>query len=195
MSTPSAWPSRRPATRRRRSGHGLPPPPPCRPPPPPVQERGAGWLSDLLARASREEPAVEPRRPVIPLVAPTASAPPARQAVRGLESLDSITRDIARMVDHDATADVWQRHQSGERNVFSRRLYTAQGQQTFEEIRRRYRSDADFADTVDRYIHEFERLLAEVGREDHDGSLMRTYLTSETGKVYTMLAHASGRFD
>jgi hypothetical protein len=23
----------------------------------------------------------------------------------------------------------------------------------------------------------------------------RTYLTSETGKVYTMLAHAAGRFD
>jgi hypothetical protein len=25
--------------------------------------------------------------------------------------------------------------------------------------------------------------------------LARTYLTSETGKVYTMLAHAAGRFD
>jgi hypothetical protein len=25
--------------------------------------------------------------------------------------------------------------------------------------------------------------------------LVRTYLTSETGKVYTMLAHAAGRFD
>jgi hypothetical protein len=24
---------------------------------------------------------------------------------------------------------------------------------------------------------------------------VRTYLTSETGKVYTMLAHAAGRFD
>jgi hypothetical protein len=25
--------------------------------------------------------------------------------------------------------------------------------------------------------------------------LTRTYLTSETGKVYTLLAHAAGRFD
>jgi hypothetical protein len=25
--------------------------------------------------------------------------------------------------------------------------------------------------------------------------LARSYLTSETGKVYTMLAHAAGRFD
>ena len=53
----------------------------------------------------------------------------------------------------------------------------------------------DFRETVDRYVHEFERLLAEVGRDDHDGSLLRTYLTSETGKVYTMLSHAAGRFD
>ena len=26
-------------------------------------------------------------------------------------------------------------------------------------------------------------------------AMVRTYLTSETGKVYTMLAHASGRFE
>ena len=32
-------------------------------------------------------------------------------------------------------------------------------------------------------------------REERDPALARTYLTSETGKVYTMLAHASGRFD
>ena len=41
----------------------------------------------------------------------------------------------------------------------------------------------------------FERLLAEVSRDDRDSMLTKTYLTSETGKVYTMLAHASGRFD
>ena len=51
----------------------------------------------------------------------------------------------------------------------------------------------DFRVTVDRYIQEFERLLADVGRDDRDDTLTRTYLTSETGKVYTMLAHAAGR--
>ena len=44
-------------------------------------------------------------------------------------------------------------------------------------------------------MEEFERLLAEVSRDDRDSMLTKTYLTSETGKVYTMLAHASGRFD
>ena len=40
-----------------------------------------------------------------------------------------------------------------------------------------------------------ERLLDEVSRDDRGPVVARTYLTSETGKVYTMLAHAAGRFD
>jgi hypothetical protein len=140
-----------------------------------------GWLSDLLNRASREDE--EPVRG------------PARARTNGLESLDSISVDIARMIDHDAAVELWDRYRRGESNVFSRKLYTAQGQQTFEEIRRKYRRDEEFRQTVDRYVDEFERLLAEVSRDDRDSTLTKTYLTSETGKVYTMLAHASGRFD
>ncbi len=99
------------------------------------------------------------------------------------------------MIDHDAAADLWDRYKRGERNVFTRRLYTLQGQKTFDEIRKKYRADREFKQTVDRYIGEFERLLDEVSRDDRGQVVARTYLTSETGKVYTMLAHAAGRFD
>jgi hypothetical protein len=78
--------------------------------------------------------------------------------------------------------------------VFTRQLYTLQGQKAFEEIRKKYRGDGEFRQTVDRYIQEFERLLDEVSRGDRGQVVARTYLTSETGKVYTMLAHAAGRF-
>ncbi len=154
-----------------------------------------GWLSDILTRASREEAEQFPQR----------SEPPSRgggmppEAPRGertsIDSLDSLAVDIARMIDHDAAADLWDRYKRGERNVFTRQLYTMQGQQAFEEIRRKYRGDRDFMRTVDRYIAEFERLLEEVSRDDRGQVVARTYLTSETGKVYTMLAHAAGRFD
>jgi hypothetical protein len=156
----------------------------------PRQDQGGaagrtGWLSDLLTRASREE---------------TGAAPePARGGGGGdrssIDSLDSLAVDIARMIDHDVAADLWERYKRGERNVFTRKLYTMQGQQAFEEIRRKYRGDRDFMRTVDRYIAEFERLLEEVSRDDRGQVVARTYLTSETGKVYTMLAHAAGRFD
>ena len=113
-----------------------------------------------------------------------------------IDSLNSLAVDIARMIDHDAAADLWDRYKRGERNVFARsKLYTAQGQKAFDEIRRKYRADRDFMRTVDRYIGEFERLLEEVSRDDRGQVVARSYLTSETGKVYTMLAHAAGRFD
>ncbi|MGW9332579.1 hypothetical protein ACWGRX_21050, partial [Bosea sp. NPDC055594] len=139
----------------------------------------SGWLSDLLNRASRDDRAPETPKPT----------------AHSIEKLDSLSVDIARMIDHDAAVELWDRYKRGERNVFTRRLYTLQGQQTFDEIRRKYRRDAEFKETVDRYIEEFERLLGEAAKDDRDSMVAKTYLTSETGKVYTMLAHASGRFE
>src|SRR5712691_2685382 len=166
-------------------------PPPRRPPegpaaPPPQgndrnngRDGRDGWMSELLARASRDEEGGGKERP-------------ARHA---LESLDSLSVDIARMIDHDAAGELWDRYKRGERDVFTKRLYTMQGQKTFDEIRKRYRGERDFKQTVDRYIGEFERLLDDVSRDDRGAVVARTYLTSETGKVYTMLAHAAGRFE
>lgn len=151
---------------------------------------GRGWLTDLLSRASREES--EPAREFPRETARVSDDRPPRHSI---ESLDSLSVDIARMIDHDAAADLWDRYKRGERNVFTRRLYTLQGQQAFDEIRKKYRADREFKQTVDRYIGEFERLLEEVSRDDRGQVVARTYLTSETGKVYTMLAHAAGRFD
>ena len=151
---------------------------PRRPEPQP-QPAKAGWLSDLLNRASREDKPAEVSRPT----------------AHSIERLDSLSVDIARMIDHEAAVELWDRYKSGERNVFTRRLYTLQGQQTFDEIRRKYRRDPEFKETVDRYIEEFERLLGEAAKDDRDSMVTKTYLTSETGKVYTMLAHASGRFE
>lgn len=99
------------------------------------------------------------------------------------------------MVDHQAAVDMWDRHNRGERGAFNRRLYTAEGQQVFEQMRRKYRADATFRDVVDRYMAEFERMLDQVAADDRGNVLTKTYLTSDTGKVYTLLAHAAGRLD
>ena len=76
----------------------------------------------------------------------------------------------------------------------ARRFRRRRGWGCRPEIRKKYRADREFKQTVDRYIGEFERLLEEVSRGDRGQVVARTYLTSETGKVYTMLAHAAGRF-
>ena len=72
-------------------------------------------------------------------------------------------------------------------------IYTVAGQQTFDDIRRRVRNDPAFRDSVNRYVQEFERLLTKIGQTDRDGTQSRVAMLSDSGKVYIMLAHASGR--
>jgi hypothetical protein len=86
---------------------------------------------------------------------------------------------------------MWDRNQSGERKAFSKRLYTPAGQKAFDEVARKYRADRTFKQTTDRYVAEFERLLDEVARDEP--AVIRDHLLSETGLVYTLLAHAAGR--
>ena len=140
----------------------------------PGERSQSGWLSNLLAAASRDE-------------TPAPAGRPPNNAPEG------ISLDVAKFVDTEAAAEMWDRWRAGETGAVTRRLYTAAGQQSFDEIRRRYRSDPQFQDAVNRYTQEFERLLAKIGQNDRDATQSRATLLSDAGKVYTMLAHASGR--
>jgi len=153
---------------------------------PPVSPASAdqgrdGWLSDLLSRTdagagNREIP---------------RSRPP--QQASGGNPLESLSLDIGRLMDRNLAAEMWDRYQRGESKAFTKRLYTPAGQKAFDEVARKYRADRNFKQTVDRYIAEFERLLDEVARDERGPAVLRSHLTSETGLVYTLLAHAAGR--
>jgi hypothetical protein len=165
--------------------------------PRPVEARGRsgngearGWVADLLRRASSHDDELPTSKVEAASEAASASK---RSPAQVVESLNSLSIDIARAIDHEASVELWDRYKRGERNVFTRRLYTLQGQKTFDELRRKYERDSDFRRAVDNYIGDFERLLAQVSKDDSDPTIARMYLTSDTGKVYTMLAHAAGR--
>jgi hypothetical protein len=115
------------------------------------------------------------------------TAPPPQQG--GQLRLD----EIARAVDYRTATEIWQRFRAGERGVLGRHIYNPDGQATFDEIARRYGRENEFRLTVDRYIADFERLLGEAEARDPAGSMLQNYLTSESGRVYLLLAHASGR--
>jgi len=139
------------------------------------------WLTDLLNRAEQvgdEREAARPRAP---------------QPVAGGNPLESLSLDISRLVDRNLAAEMWDRYQRGENKAFTKRLYAPAGQKTFDEVARKYRTDRNFKQTVDRYITEFERLLDDVAQDERGPMILRGHLISETGLVYTMLAHASGR--
>jgi ATP-dependent protease HslVU (ClpYQ) peptidase subunit len=177
------------------SASSLPPPdlgapavaPPRRTEAPPMSPAASdssrdGWLSDLLSRADDDSNDTPRQRPQAP-----------SRTNGGSNPLESLASDIARLLDRDMASDMWDRYQRGERKAFTKRLYTPAGQKTFDEINRKYRAERNFKQTVDRYIVEFERFLDDVARNDRDPNALRNYLTSETGLVYTLLAHAAGR--
>jgi hypothetical protein len=139
-----------------------------------------GWLSELLNRTDASTGNRE---------APRGRA----QQASGGNPLESLSLDIGRLMDRNLAAEMWDRYQRGESKAFTKRLYTPAGQKAFDEVARKYRSDRNFKQTVDRYITEFERLLDEVARDERGPQMLRSHLTSETGMVYTLLAHAAGR--
>ncbi|RCL04069.1 MAG: hypothetical protein JSC189_000109 [Candidatus Tokpelaia sp. JSC189] len=141
-----------------------------------VQSRG--WVSDLLARASRDD---------------LDSSSTAEKKPQKVETLNSISADIVQAIDHNAIMQLWQRYRRGQRNIASNRLYTIEGQQIFEKIKHKYALDGEFRRAVSQYITDFEHLLGAVTKNGGNNNTIREYLTSDTGKVYTMLAHVSGR--
>ncbi|MBN9015001.1 MAG: negative regulator of septation ring formation, partial [Rhizobiales bacterium] len=186
----------RPAPRRQTSSAATLPPPdigtpmPHRTEAPPVSpsigesnDDRDGWLSDLLSRADT--------------IADEHDAPRSRQSQPASQGnpLETLSLDIGHLMDRNLAAEMWDRYQRGENKAFSKRLYTPSGQKTFDEVARKYRSDRNFKQTVDRYITEFERLLDDVARDERGPAMLRSHLISETGLVYTMLAHASGRLN
>ncbi len=138
---------------------------------------GSGWLRDLLNRASEEE---------------------GRRYERGnataTDMLAPLSAEIAQAIDPVAASELWMRYRRGERNIFSQALYTPRGRRTFDDVQIKYNREPEFRSSVDRYIVDFENLLRDVSRTDRDGTASESYLLSETGKVYTLLAHAAGQF-
>jgi hypothetical protein len=74
-----------------------------------------------------------------------------------------------------------------------RSIYPSDGRAAFDSVQQRYRVEADFRQTVERYMLDFENLLREADTRDQSGSSAQGYVTSDSGRVYLFLAHASGR--
>ena len=84
---------------------------------------------------------------------------------------------------------------NGERNLFARRLVQSKQDEMRERIQTKYEGDKEFKHNADRYLTQFEDLLTSAKEEDRENILAETYLSSDTGKVYLLIAKALGRID
>jgi hypothetical protein len=130
----------------------------------------SAWsLTDLLKRASHEEDGT-----------PKGGAP------INLEN-------IARALDPNMAAAIWQRYRAGQRGIMARSIYTNEGRTMFDEVSQRYQGDAEFRRTVDRFLADFEAIVRDMEQKDPSGRAVQAHLISDSGRVYLFLAHASGR--
>ena len=143
-------------------------------PPPEARE---GWsLGDLLARASHDDDTHADARA-------QAAAKPFRLDV-GV---------IAQAVDPATASAIWNRLRAGQRNVMVRSIYAPDARAVFDQVATRVKTDVELAQTVARYLSDFERIIKEADGRDPGGRLAHTHLISDTGRVYLFLAHAAGR--
>ncbi|MGF7158149.1 hypothetical protein [Bartonella heixiaziensis] len=151
------------------------------------KKRQNKWVSSLLERASREETLCE-ETPNDAVFAPVQTKP---RPVNG--SLNSLAAGIVRAINHNAVVELWDHYRRGQKNIVTERLYTLNGKAIFETVKKKYMNDVNFKNSVNQYIEDFEKLLRDVSRSSGSSNAVRKYLISDTGKVYTLLAHASDR--
>ncbi|HEY9163582.1 MAG TPA: hypothetical protein VIN57_03140, partial [Magnetovibrio sp.] len=91
------------------------------------------------------------------------------------------------------TEDDWRRFNKGEKGIFVRKMLGFKEKNTLTAIKVMYQEDGEFRDYVGRYVGEFDTMLTRAREGDHDGVLESTFLSSDMGKLYMVLAKALGR--
>ncbi|MEH6402593.1 MAG: hypothetical protein V7750_04425 [Sneathiella sp.] len=104
-----------------------------------------------------------------------------------LDSLHSLSIDLARNLDSSLSDDLWKKYRRGDKSIFSKRLVKTKDA---EKIRTLYKGNGDFRRYVDQYRAEFEGLLKGTEQTEFSELLLDTYTNSDVGKVYLMLSDA-----
>jgi ABC-type transporter Mla subunit MlaD len=98
----------------------------------------------------------------------------------------------ARTLDQTTAAAIWSRFRAGQRGVMVRSIYAADGRAAFDDAQQRHAADPAFRQAVNRYISDFHRALRDAEQRDPTGRGAQALVTSDHGRAYLFLAHASG---
>ncbi len=116
-----------------------------------------------------------------------------RQSAALIESLNSISIDMTKILAGDVSDTLWSAYLKGDRGVFSRRAVRLIDSAESQAIWALYQRNAGFADNVNRYVHDFEAMLRTILASPEGTSIAVTLLSSDIGKLYVALAQAIDR--
>ncbi|MPT49086.1 MAG: hypothetical protein E2598_11835 [Sphingobium sp.] len=112
-----------------------------------------------------------------------------------IESLNSISIDVAKLLGQDVSDSNWTTYLKGDRGVFTRHAVRLIDSGEARSISQLYDSDDAFHSYVNRYIHDFEAMLRNVLSARDGSALGVTLLSSDMGKLYVALAQAIDRLE
>jgi hypothetical protein len=147
----------------------------------------------ILAEGARASPAAK-KAAANPLPAPSDNKAVSREIETLTQKLNGAARDIVEVLD-GLPPDLEKRFNRAEKDVYIQRLHDARGKRLLKTVTTRYLADRSVRTRVDSYIRLFERLLDTVAEAPKGNQLVEACLASGPGKIYMLLAEASGRID
>jgi hypothetical protein len=148
--------------------------------------KGSGNLLPQLKTDDAKLPSAKPRKK-------SDSGSISRETEALVGKLNGAARDLVEAIDGKLPGDLERRYSSGEQHVYTHRLYQGRGKKMLDLLVDRYESEPMIRDRIDNYVRLFERLLDTVSETPQGEQLVDACLASESGKLYLMLAQASGR--
>ncbi len=149
--------------------------------------------SKIVAQVSRA-PLAPRRADANPLPLPADNKAMSREIETLTQKLNGAARDIVEVLD-GLPPDLEKRFAKTEKDVYIQRLHDAHGKRLIKTVTTRYLEDRNLRTRVDSYIRLFERLLDTVAETPKGNQLVEACLASDSGKIYMLLAEASGRID
>ena len=151
---------------------------------------------------------MEPREQLLPAAVKPAELRAKKMAPRApsesrtslAKDVESVTlklydsaRDVVEQLEDELPGDLETRFMKGDRDVYISSLHDRRGKRFVKQLAEKYDSDRSLRTRMDSYVRLFERLLDTVSGAPNGSQMVEACLGSETGKVYMMLAEASGR--
>jgi len=114
----------------------------------------------------------------------------ARRVSLLIDSMHSAAIDVQKILSDEVDDKAWTAYLKGNRGIFTRRAVRLIGGTETRSIAAHYEADAEFQNSVNRYVHDFEAMLRRVLAERDGGMIAVTLMSSDMGKLYAALAQA-----
>jgi hypothetical protein len=112
---------------------------------------------------------------------------------RLIDMLNAASVDIARLLSVEAGEQAWDRYRKGDRGIFARNTAKLADRGINEKIARHFAHDPAFTDEASHYLDLFEKLSRRLESDPEGDNLLATIVSSDLGKLYVILARATGR--